>query len=281
MTQTADGTTTNVVTSMHRGGYDLYGRRMIADFLDKWPENTRLTVYAEDFEVAERSDRLEVIDLHAACPDLVAFKENNRERWKRGYVANTGKRLFRSSEKYRYKWDAVKFANKVYAYCAHAQRTQARFLVWLDADTTTVRPVPADFIQSLGDVFLVYLGRRYVHSECGFLRFDMRHDAAPDFFANMRAMYDSGQVFTLKEWHDSFVFDTVRSVMTASGKISELSLSDPAEMRHPFVNSVLGEYMDHLKGETRKTAGSSSDRDRGRETVSRRIMRKLHLATDV
>lgn len=272
----------NLVTSMHRGGYEQYGQRMISDFLAKWPDNARLTIYAEDFEVAERSDRLEVIDLHEACPDLVAFKQRNKEKWKNGFIGTAAHKdkLFKATERYKYKWDATKFANKVYAYCEHARRTRDRYLVWLDADTITVKPIPDTFIQSLGDAFIVFLGRRYTHSECGFLRFDMQFPRAMDFFETMRAMYETGEIFTLNEWHDSFIFDTVRSVMTASGAITTHSISKSGEIRHPFIHSPLGDYMDHLKGDTRKARGSSSRRDRREEKLPEKILRKLKIVPE-
>jgi hypothetical protein len=206
------------------------------------------------------------LDLHSACPALVAFKANNIEPWQNGRTGSSAAReaRVRLTDKYNFKFDAVKFANKVFAYCNQARRAEARYLVWLDADTVTVRPVPCDFIPSLGSEFLLYLGRRYTHSECGFMRFDMGHPHAAEFFRVMQAMYETGEVYTLNEWHDSLVFDTVRSVLCAAGLIDAVSIASFDVSRHPFLNSVLGKYMDHLKGEKRKERGYSklSDYDR-------------------
>lgn len=278
-----DTNTVNVVTTMHRGGYEQYGREMVRSFLQHWPSNVRLTIYAEDFEVAETSEKLEVLDLHQMCPELLAFKKANQEPWQKGFTGSSvGKEArVKLTNKYNFKFDGVKFSNKVFAYCKEASRTDARYLVWLDADTVTLKPVPADFIASLGDTFVEYLGRRYTHSECGFMRFDLHHPNAQQFFKAMQAMYETGEIYTLNEWHDSFVFDVVRSVLSATGTIDEHSISSYDVSRHPFVNSVLGTYMDHLKGDQRKAAGSSSLRDHGKEPLPRKILRKLKLVKDV
>lgn len=275
-----DVDTINVVTTMHRGGYDLYGRKMISSFLEHWPSNTTLTVYAEDFEVEESSKQLEVLDLHATCPELVSFKKATTLPWQKGLTGATEKARSKQSDTYNYKFDGLKFSNKVFAYCKQAERSDARYMVWIDADTLTLKPVPEDFIASLGGGFLQYLGRRYVHSECGFMRFDLNHPNALQFFRAMQAMYESGEIYTLNEWHDSFVFDTVRSVLSASGTIDAHSISSYDIQWHPFVNSVLGEYMDHLKGDRRKILGSSKALRQDRVSLSQKILKKLKLAKE-
>lgn len=274
--------TVNVVTTMHRGGYEQYGQEMVRSFLQHWPSNVRLTIYAEDFKVEEASERLEVVDLHEMCPELLAFKSTNIAPWQKGYIGASAAKAahIKLAEKYNFKFDAVKFSNKVFAYCKQASRTDSRYMVWLDADTVTLKPIPEDFIASLGDTFIEYLGRRFTHSECGFMRFDMQHPNAGQFFKTMQAMYESGEIYTLNEWHDSFIFDTVRSVLSASGSISAHSISSYEISRHPFVNSILGDYMDHLKGDNRKARGGSTSRDRGKEALPRKILRKLKLVKE-
>ncbi|PRD41100.1 hypothetical protein C5748_23615 [Phyllobacterium phragmitis] len=276
------GAGVNVVTTMHRGGYEKYGARMIESFLAHWPQNATLTVYAEDFSIPAIPGRLECFDLHASCPELVRFKEENTESWQRGYVdAHMRKNVAaRLQAKYDFKFDGVKFANKVYAYCQHAKRTEARYMVWLDADTVTLKPIAPDFITDLGTGFVLYLGRRFTHSECGFMRFDMSRPNAGKFFEIMQNMYSSGEIYTLNEWHDSFVFDVVRSTASAAGLIDAVSISAEAVSRHPFIHSPLGQYMDHLKGDQRKQRGKSSTRDWGNEVFSRKLMRKLRLIED-
>ena len=75
-----------------------------------------------------------------------------------------------------------------------------------------------------------------------------------------RDLYVTGDLFNLREYHDSFVFDVLRKDFhslrgTRFHNISpELPGKGPG---HPFIASRLGEYMDHMKGAKRKELGHS------------------------
>ena len=84
-------------------------------------------------------------------------------------------------------------------------------------------------------------------------------------------MYNDAEngIFTLGEWHDSFVFDAVRQRINGlrelnwSERLGDLRRSpanSPGE-GHPLINSEWGAYLDHLKGDNRKQAGHSLQHD--------------------
>jgi hypothetical protein len=66
----------------------------------------------------------------------------------------------------------------------------------------------------------------------------------------------------MKEWHDSFVFfEIVKEFRNIKG-FDEGNLSNiamPGE-GHPIINSKIGAYIDHMKGE-RKVRGKSDKKD--------------------
>lgn len=79
-------------------------------------------------------------------------------------------------------------------------------------------------------------------------------------------MYDQAEqgIFQLKEWHDSFVFDQVRAKIPGltqlnwSAHLRDLRPhrgSSPGE-GHPIINTDWGAYLDHLKGERKRTGRS-------------------------
>jgi hypothetical protein len=76
------------------------------------------------------------------------------------------------------------------------------------------------------------------------------------FLKVFQQLYDNAEqgIFTLEEWHDSFVFDIARKSLT----LNELDWSGHliSGEGHPLINSEWGAYLDHLKGD-RKTAGRS------------------------
>jgi hypothetical protein len=73
-------------------------------------------------------------------------------------------------------------------------------------------------------------------------------------------MYDDADngIFTLSEWHDSYVFDCVRQKFA----LKELNWSAGLinGEGHPLINCDWGAYIDHLKGK-RKQNGKSKAKD--------------------
>ena len=78
-----------------------------------------------------------------------------------------------------------------------------------------------------------------------------------------RQLYLGDSLFEVPELPDSFVYDMIRK--TFEGKLADFTSYDIAEKDtpsdHPFINSVLGGYMDHLKGDDRKQMGKSPEDD--------------------
>ena len=51
-----------VVTTFNAEGYKTYGRRMIQTFLQTWPKDNLLKVYAEGCTVTETAPKLQELD---------------------------------------------------------------------------------------------------------------------------------------------------------------------------------------------------------------------------
>jgi hypothetical protein len=102
-----------VVTTFAADGYKRYGQRMIQTFLQNWPQEVELVVYAENCTVAETAPNLRVFDLAAASPELVKFKS----QWQgvpkaNGDVSKDPLRSRRKDAGKGFKWDAVRFSHK-------------------------------------------------------------------------------------------------------------------------------------------------------------------------
>jgi hypothetical protein len=72
------------------------------------------------------------------------------------------------------------------------------------------------------------------------------------FWDKMMKMYDEGELFQEKEWHDCWIFDTVRRELEKKSlkniNICSLGLKKDNDILNVFDNSVLGEFMRHFKG---------------------------------
>lgn len=253
--------TYSIVTTFHAAGLAQYGQTMIDTFDRFWPVSVPLVVYAENCRPRRPDQRVQVLDLLAVCPDLQQFKQRHaNDPVANGMIARDTRVAFADNQ---FKWDAVRFSHKVFA-VIHACRTlETDWVIWLDADTKTFAPVPDTFLDEICDpaAMACYLGRREkYHSECGWVAYNLRHPDLQAFMDRWRDLYVTGDLFNLREYHDSFVFDVIRRDFQATRgtRFSNISPELPGKgPGHPFIASRLGEYMDHMKGAKRKSLGHS------------------------
>ena len=250
-----------VVTTFHKTGYDLYGKRMIQTFLQNWPKEIDLYVYHENVIPSEQANNLILRDLEESSPELVAFKN----KWKNDPKANGGVAdSSTTNDKKAFKWDAVRFAHKVYAIFHCAKNCDADILFWMDADTVCHSPIPMDFIKKMTPATkeLGFLGRGNKYTECGLYSMDIKSLEINSFLREFQRMYDDAEngIFRLKEWHDSFVFDEVKGRTVSITKQLNWSEGLVQGEGHPLINSEWGAFLDHLKGQ-RKQQGRSKNKD--------------------
>lgn len=248
-----------VVTTFNAAGLTSYGQQMIDTFCKNWPKEITLYVYPEKCNPRVPDHNQIVLTDLDSVKELTAFKE----RWKdipkaNGDVSNDPIRSKRKDAGKGFKWNAVRFAHKVYAIFDCARNTDADILIWMDADTICHSPIGLNQLHRLvlSDKDLCFLGRNGKYTECGLYSMNLRSLPVHQFLKKFQDMYDNAEngIFTLDEWHDSFVFDAVRQSM----RLNELDWSSHlvAGEGHPLINSEWGAYLDHLKG-ARKTAGRS------------------------
>lgn len=263
-----------VITTFHQAGYNLYANRMIDTWLANWPASVGLKVYAERCEVTQRAPNLEILDLESACPDLVTFKNTWSSVPKAtGDISGDPIRAQRKDHAKSFKWDAVRFAHKVYAVFHAVKTAQSNWVLWMDADMVCHSAITEEFLDTMcpTDQDLCFLGRPGKFSECGLYAMQIGTKGTTRFIKEFQRMYNDADngIFTLGEWHDSFVFDAVRTRIDGlrqlnwSERLGDLRRSpanSPGE-GHPLINSAWGAYLDHLKGDNRKKAGQSLRQD--------------------
>jgi len=239
-----------VVTTFNKDGFEISGKKMIESFDKFWSKDILLNVYYEDMSQPK-----------LRCSDRVIFYSFNDEveKWYKFKEKFFFKELIKPDNTSRssYIYSASKFAHKVYAMQKQIEKKDCDHLIWLDSDTVTYKKVDASFLNSLinEESYLTYLGRDHLnfHSETGFMIFNTKNKFHEIFWDKMMKMYDEGELFKEKEWHDCWIFDAVRkdleknSLKNINICLLGLSKTDPNRY-HVFDNSVLGEYMLHFKG---------------------------------
>jgi|TARA_R110000803_G_scaffold55676_1_gene112640 hypothetical protein len=261
------------LTTFHKAGLDLYGQRFIDSFAKNVDKKIKLLVYAENCTpVNPDINQITIID----SKELVKLNQF-KSRWGNVPKAN-GECPFpekrpRDHHK-KFKWDAVRFANKVYAVFDAVERNNDKWTVWIDGDTYVHSPINYEQFQQLlpSDKWITFVGRgkgSQTWPECGFYGLNTEHDTCKRFLNEFERMYqdaDNG-IFKLDEWHDSYVFGKILNQLMPIDKnfhdYSQDIYNKTAKTGgggHPLINSVLGNYFDHMKGD-RKNKGKSQKKD--------------------
>ena len=221
------------VTTYNNKLYKEYAHRFEKTYNWDFP----YTVYNEDDGMME------------AIPECKAFVERNKNKFE-------GKDFLKDF------WqDGVRFCYKVYAY-THAilNYREYDYVIGIDADSVFYTPMTKDFIKTRlykPECMMTYLGRGNQYSECGFLGFNMKHPEIINYANEMKYMYDSDEIYNLKEQHDSYVWDHVRLKFERKKQVKNLNIGD-GRGGHVQVRSVLGKFYDHTKGQ-RKITGRSKE----------------------
>ncbi len=238
----------SVVTSCSAEGWAEYGETFVRSFQKHWPKGVHLYLISED-HLPVPYTRLQE---SPAAEAFLARHDTPRANGRKRIETDHGWTPKKIAEGYNFRYDAFRFAKKVFAIEIAAQRKRTGKLFWVDADTETFAALPEVLLYDLlpDDAALCCLDRGTYHSECGFVGYNLDHPEGFDFIRAFAALYASDEVFQLQEWHDSWVFDWLRRDL----KIPTAPIAHQSR-HHPFVNSVLGRFMDHKKG-ARKLTGT-------------------------
>ena len=268
-------TNITVLTTFHQEGLDVYGQRFLDSFAKNIDKRIKLLVYAEACTpVNPDPDQITILDAVEALPKLVAFKEKWGNVPKANGIPPDDIKARRPRDWHKeFKWDAVRFANKTYAVYDAVTRSKD-WCVWMDADTYVHSPWSYnDFVEQLpNNTWITYVGRgkgSQTWPECGFYGLNLNHPVCHEFIKEFERVYEDADngIFQMEEWHDSYVFGTILNRMKAdfptvldySANIYN-NTAKTGGGGHPLINSVLGKWIDHLKG-VRKTEGRSRDKD--------------------
>jgi len=251
-----------VITTFHGVGLQQYGQRMIDTFEKNWPREVDLMVFAEDCQPQVSKNNSHIIDLKASSRDLREFLARHRDN-DLAHGRSGPPDVYNPRKQFR--WDAVRFCYKVFSVAEAAQRINNGWMIWLDADTHTHTQIPQSWLSRVcpADSMISYIGRgEKYHSECGWVAYNLDHPATRDFVKDFVDMYVTDSIFDEREWHDSYIWDVIRRKYQHLHRFHDLNPEPDTKglAKHPFINSELGGYMDHVKGD-RKHQGHSKSKE--------------------
>ena len=238
------------VTTFSTDYYEKYGRECLEKLVKYWPG--RIVAYYEKDRPQEFQDKIEYRDLFEQR-DCVNFV-----KWTSMVPLTQG--ILPRGE-YHYNFNANKFGRKVYAITDFADEGVPFF--FLGADTRCLKPIPVEFLKTLMDGYPgVFLLRRHIqhgidpaYVESDFAGYDPRYEDMRKLLTAYRKTFNDGSFLWLKAWHDCGLLDELLDIHNLTPKINNLSdgvAGDGKLGLHVWPNTVLAEYMVHLKGASKK-----------------------------
>ncbi len=248
------------VSTCAEDGWAEYGEAFVKSFIKYFPDDVVLYFY-KDFKVSVHHPRVIYRDI-SDCPGLDRFQTHaNRLSFANGTRVVHDRHAAAHDPKVI--WNARKFSFKVFCVEHAVTNSDDDVVTWLDADTVAFRRVPRQEIEAFIPPYcmLSYLGRAGLYSECGYVSYNRQHPMTDSFVRQFADLFRDGIVFGMKEWHDSYIFDALRTAFENRHGVANFNISyEEMAASHVFINSRIGLYLDHMKGK-RKSAGKSSASD--------------------
>ena len=262
-------TNVNFVTSFNESLFVDTSYKFLESVLDKWEPSVNLNCYTHD------------VDLNNyAVPDVsnIKFKSlhdvedySNFQKTFKKHNGTEGQTV-----DYNWKLDALRWSHKVFALTESAFNLVADgdnpgWLIWIDADSYTLKRMTHKDILSLlpegADVVCIEReDKEYI--EGAFIAFNLNSKSAVDLLGDLRGAYIAGEVFNYREWHDSFVFTRLLTLYKAHGlKVLNLGLNADTSNLTAFEQSPLASMFLHFKGASAASLKNIRD-EKGERFVS-------------
>ena len=247
-----------ITTTWGQKHWNIYAKRCVESIGKHWPQEGVKYFYPDDISQQVALPNASYFDLSKTQPELQTFIDRNKDN---ALVKERMNKPIGSA----FEYDVIRFSYKVYCMIDAAERCATDVLIFVDADTVTYKDIPIKWLDHIAPMnkFSTFLGRpKKGFSETGFITFNMTMPESKKFFDRWREYYTKDLWKNLKGFTDSFTYDAARQD-TTDRKLDN-NLNDGRYLgykgsKHPFVNSELGDYMDHLKGERKDIQSSVED----------------------
>lgn len=257
-----------IVTLCWGKAWSKYGAKCIDSWLKHIKEPTKLVLVTDEVRAPRSGGPISQVLLRDS-PHLINFGyADHAQALLMGKVPTDSWKDKERALGYSWRYDAMKWAPQLCApavalpYCEDGDT-----LVWLDADVEAFRDVPEGFFDeclirrwldgTTNQWDLAYLGRvDGKWSEIGYWSVHVTPETR-EFVEALGAAYGTGAFYDMGQWHSAYVFDRVREEHAA---LRQHNLT-PTGRGHVWFQSVLGTYLDHMKGD-RKNRGGSDERRR-------------------
>lgn len=226
------------ITSFNQPYWDLIGKDCVESFIKYWPTSIQLTCYVEDMELPNNS-RFSVVPY---CDFDYRYTEVQEK------LANKSQQ---------------KFAKKGWSVIHAMETIKTDWLIWLDADVITQKPIPEKFFTSMlqNQYLSVYLGVKYdsdkqgnpgdwLVPETGFFAINLKHKNFDILYNEYMLRYVNQNFADLRRGYDNDVFGA--ALLKANSLNYDLCANLKKPYKTPMKHTILGEYLQHWKAKHSK-----------------------------
>lgn len=230
---------TTIITTFSDKNYNDYAKYFMASLEKFLDPNVNVLIYT-DSPLFDNQDNWKNVILPDRCPELVSFKERNKN-----------KPVPEGSKGFLY--DAVRFSHKSYCIVDASRTVNSDYMIWLDADTEILAPISEEYLTSHlpQGKFVSYLGRPDRYTETGWLSFDLTNQYSKEFFDLWEWYYNTDEIYNLTAQLDCHVFDAVREKLEKENKIQGENIS-PANTGKAHFDLRFSKHMCHYKGDRKE-----------------------------
>lgn len=227
-----------VITSFHKPYFDLVGKDCIESWIKYWPKEIDFTCYVEDFEMPNYN---EIKQIPFSKLDTEYFNFQNKE----------------------YKLGTKKFSKKAFSFIHAMEHSNADRIIWVDADTVTLKPIPMPFLKLIlpDDKLSTHMGVHYdtrkdgskgnwFVPETGFFSINTNHNLFPEFRKIYKSTYVNGDFNDLRRQYDNDVYGY--GITKLNAPCNDLCSHFLKPYKTPLKHTVLGEYLFHFKAKHSK-----------------------------
>lgn len=230
----------NVVTSFSKEYYEHIGKYSISTWLKNWPEDIKMLCYVEGCHL-ESNPRIEQIPISSLDAEYHNFM--NDDKWKPRIKT---------------------FAKKGYSWVDAVERSDADWLIWLDADLMTKKTITYDILREycndkllasymgvwyedkkVEGVGIVPLEKPLLGSETCVYFFNLRHPEAKNFARRYKEYYTKNITENLRRFIDTDVWGACVGEFEKKGV--KFNNFNPGNYRTPLPRTDLHPYLQHLK----------------------------------
>jgi hypothetical protein len=229
--------TFRVITSQNQAYYERIGKDSILSFLEYWPKNITMELWAEGFIPDIEDDRLIIKDFFKVQPRLQNFLTLIEPHIK----ASPSPRVWKKFQSFWLKGHVTLTA---------LEEFEQDIFIWLDSDVITHKTIPLEYLENLipEDVLSVDVpaaGKvKGKEAETGFLMLNMKHPLKDVVINYYRTCHTTTKIMNVSRYLETGVWwNGVTKAEKLGAKVKHLKINVDSIV--PFMSTELAEYLRH------------------------------------